>query len=124
MSCPGVMLETGGMGDQRSLHAVILGSTARLHGRLGGLEADLRMLAVTEWFRRRVAAAAQEDPMLAGHIIEVAVAVAQLELAEIARDQIGTVLGGNHFNRHGLLLFRCVCENCDTTSISLLDIFH
>jgi hypothetical protein len=95
-----------------------------LHGGFGSLEPDFGMLAVAKGFRSRGSAAAQEDPVLAGYIIEVAVAIAQLELAQVSREEIRPVFGRNHFDRHSLLLFSAAHGMCLFWGSSLVDPLH
>jgi hypothetical protein len=100
VALPGVMLETGGVGDERDPHRARSGLLAG-DGGFGGLEADLAMVPVAEGLGDRRTAAAQENAVLARDVIEIAVPVAQVELGEITRHQKGAVLGGDDFDCHG-----------------------
>src|SRR5690606_35773020 len=74
----------------------------RLRGNRGldRLEPDLGVLPVAERLGGRSPAPAQEHPRLALQVIEIAVPVAQLELAEVTGDEVGTVLSRDYFQGH------------------------
>src|SRR5690606_29157910 len=78
----------------------------RCHRGFGGLEADLGMGSVTKRLGDRCAAPAQEHTLLARDIEQIAVTIAQVELAEIPRHQIGAVFRRHDFKSHAILLLR------------------
>jgi hypothetical protein len=59
---------------------------------------------VAERFGRRRSAPTQEDAALARDIVEIAIPVTQIEVAQISGQEIRTVLRRDYFDRHGMLL--------------------
>jgi hypothetical protein len=62
------------------------------------------MTAVTKRLGSGGSTATKEDPALAGNIVKIAVSVTQIELAQISSQEIGTILGCDHFDCHEILL--------------------
>ena len=67
-------------------------SPARADGGFCGLKPDPGMLAVAKWLCRRSAATTQENPALSRKVVEIAVAIAQLKLAQISGQEIWAIL--------------------------------
>ena len=87
-------------------------SPARADGGFCGLKPDPGMLAVAKWLCRRSAATTQENPALSRKVVEIAVAIAQLKLAQISGQEIWAVLCRNNLYRHAILptlLFATPC---------------
>ena len=68
-----------------------------------GLKADLGMLTVAEWLRCRSAAATEENSVLSVNVVEIAVPIAQLKLAQISGQEIRAVLCRNNLYHHEIL---------------------
>jgi len=65
------------------------------------------MLAVAKWLVRRGATTAKENPALSRKVVEIAIAVAQLNLAQISGQEIRAILCRNKLYRHPILLRCC-----------------
>jgi len=70
--------------------------SAKSYGGFRRLKPDLGMLAVAKWLVRRGAATTKENPALSRKVVEIAVAIAQLKLAQISGQEIWTVLCRNN----------------------------
>src|SRR4051812_27452917 len=102
------------------------GLALRLHRRLGGLEADLVVVAVAERLGDRGPAAAEVDLLLARQVVAVALRVGQHEVLQVAADHDGSVLGDHGLDRHvgcpplvrGLMILRAGRFRCRAPRLS------
>jgi hypothetical protein len=71
---------------------------------LSRLEANLRVLTVTERLGDGSATATEKDTFLASQIVKVSIPIPKVQLTQVTCDKIGSVLGCNDFDAHNTLL--------------------